>query len=130
MFSVALDPGVGCLTSSGPAVDGRPGSFVMTRILPSVLLLLCMVLGTAHAQFGDDTPDRPEELAPAPPGVEPVVPLDKDDPTYDLWRKRRDDLQAGRDPGPIAIQRYPGGFMPMGIDKKHYLSPLTVDDGR
>ena len=36
-----------------------------------------------------------------------VIPLDKDDPTYGLWKKRRDDLQAGRDPGPIAIQRYP-----------------------
>jgi agmatinase len=78
-------------------------------------LTLFLVLGlvsAVHAQFVDDTP---EMKAPAPAGVEPVIPLNKDDPTYNLWKLRRDDLAEGRDPGPIAIQRYPGGFMPMGI---------------
>ncbi len=34
----------------------------------------------------DDSPDKPEERAPAPEGVEPVIPLNKADPTYDLWQ--------------------------------------------
>ena len=81
----------------------------------SVLCILFLLSSPVQAQFGDDTPDRPEELAPAPPDVEPVIPLNNSDPTYNLWMKRREDLQEGREPGPIAIQRYPGGFMPMGI---------------
>lgn len=65
--------------------------------------------------FVDDTPDSPVERAPMPPGVEPVIPLDKDDPTFDLWKQKRDDLSKGREPGPINIQRYPGGFSFQGI---------------
>jgi hypothetical protein len=45
-----------------------------------------MLSFNANAQFMDDTP---ETLAPAPAGIEPVIPLDKDDPTYDLWKLRR-----------------------------------------
>ena len=58
-------------------------------------LLLITSASLLHAQFLDDTPDNPEEMAPAPHGVEPVIPLDKDDPTYNLWKKRRDDLEEG-----------------------------------
>ena len=80
----------------------------------SAILLAAMFAFSfnASAQFMDDTP---EILAPAPPGIEPVIPLDKDDPTYDLWKLRRDDLSAGRDPGPINVQRFPGGTGWMGI---------------
>ena len=63
----------------------------------------------------DDTPDKPEEMAPAPKGIKPVIPLDVKDPTYDLWKKRRDDLSKGREPGRINIQRYPGGMSFQGI---------------
>lgn len=80
-----------------------------------VILLLMTSASVTHAQFLDDTPDNPEEMAPAPHGVAPVIPLDKDDPTYDLWKKRRDDLGEGRDPGGINIQRHPGGMTPQGI---------------
>ncbi len=52
-------------------------------IIPVATLL--MLSFNASAQFMDDTP---EILAPAPPGIEPVIPLDKDDPTYDLWKLR------------------------------------------
>jgi len=52
---------------------------------------------------------------PAPKGIEPVIPLDREDPTYDLWKLRRDDLTEGRDPGPINVQRFPGGVGWMGI---------------
>ncbi len=72
--------------------------------------LACCGLSTALAQVPlDDTPDRPEESAPAPEGVEPVIPLNLDDPTFDLWRKVREDLAEGREPGPINIQRFYGG---------------------
>ncbi len=57
----------------------------------------------------DDTPE-PGAEAPIPEGAEPVVPLDREDPTYDLWKKKREDLSAGREPGPIDVQRCPGGL--------------------
>ena len=99
-------------------------------------LALMMILSVSsvsiiHAQFMDDTPDSPEKRAPAPPGVEPVIPLNKDDPTYDLWKKRRNDLEEGREPGPINIQRYPGGFAQQGIPSFFRLPvALTPNDLR
>ncbi len=62
--------------------------------------------------FLDDTPEIP---APAPEGVEPVIPLNKKDPTYDVWKLIREDLSEGREPGPINIQRFPGGLGWQGI---------------
>ena len=97
-----------------------------------LIFLLCVSTPTVtHAQFMDDTPDSPEEMAPAPPGVEPVIPLDKEDPTYNLWKKRRSDLEEGREPGPINIQRYPGGITPQGIPSFFRLPvALTANDLR
>ena len=80
-------------------------------IVVSVLSTFALGLAPAFAWL-DDTPDQP---APAPPGVEPVIPLDREDPTYHLWKKRREDLSAGREPGLINVQRYPGGFSHQGI---------------
>ncbi len=87
----------------------------MRRIPLCLLLAACAFSGPARAQFLDDTPERPEERAPAPPGVEPVIPLNKADPTYDLWKLRRQDLSKGREPGPLNVQRFPGGMAMMGI---------------
>ena len=81
----------------------------MTVILLGMAILLLAIAPAAMAQVVDGTPDRPEERAPAKEGVEPVIPLNKDDPTYDLWKKMREDLADGREPGPINIQRYYGG---------------------
>ena len=80
-----------------------------------VALSMLALAPAANAQIVDDTPDRPEERAPAKEGVEPVIPLDKTDPTYDLWKKMREDLADGREPGPIDIQRYYGGVGWNGI---------------
>jgi len=82
-----------------------------------ILLAVALIFsgGTAFGQFVDDTPDSKYESAPAPPGVEPTIPLNRDDPTYDLWKLIRDDLREGRDPGPINVQRFPGGFGFTGI---------------
>jgi hypothetical protein len=41
--------------------------------------------------------------------------LNPDDPTKDLWRIPRDDLQGDRPPGLIDLQRYPMGLGPSGI---------------
>jgi len=70
---------------------------------------------TAVYAFLDDTPTSDKEKAPAPHDVQPVIPLDKADPTYDLWKLIRDDLSEGREPGPINIQRTWGGFGWQGI---------------
>ena len=46
-------------------------------------------------------------------------------------QKRRDDLKEGRDPGPINIQRYPGGMTPQGIPSFFRLPvAMTPDDLR
>lgn len=41
------------------------------------LFLVVGLVSAVHAQFVDDTP---EMKAPVPAGVEPVIPLNKDDP--------------------------------------------------
>ena len=54
---------------------------------PLSLISIALFIGAqAQAQIIDDTPDGPYESAPAPDGVEAVIPLNKDDPTYDLWK--------------------------------------------
>jgi len=86
---------------------------------------------TAYAQFPDDTPDSPEEMAPIREGEKPVIPLDTGDPTYNLWQKRRDDLSKGREPGPINLNRYYGGAGWQGIPTFFKLPvALTTDDLR
>jgi len=49
------------------------------------------------------------------PGIKPVIPMDTEDPTYDMWKTMRSDLSEGRDPGPIDIQRMPFGLGWTGI---------------
>ena len=87
----------------------------MTRIFFTLFVGLFFGFSAAHAQGVDDTPDSDKERAPAPHDVEPVIPLDKADPTYDLWKLIRDDLSEGREPGPINVQRFWGGFGWQGI---------------
>ena len=68
----------------------------MTSIRTFTAALFLLAAATSFAQI-DDSPDQPDEHAPAPEGVEPVIPLDKNDPTYDLWKAVRDDLSEGRE---------------------------------
>lgn len=62
----------------------------------------------AHAQYfgheyeGTQTPIRE--------GEQPVIPLDTKDPSYNVWRIPRDDLQAGREPGEFNPNRFPFGM--------------------
>lgn len=61
------------------------------------------------------TADHPGEIDPIDEGVDPVILMNPDDPTYDVWKKFRSDLSEGREPGPINIQRYSGGMPWIGI---------------
>ncbi len=83
----------------------------------SVVWIAALTVLTPHAsgQFIDDTPDTPEERAPRKPDQVPTIPMNPDDPTFNLWKQIREDLREGREPGPIDIQRYPGGFGWNGI---------------
>ena len=87
------------------------------RFLRNVSLLATMVVlaSSAFGQVFDDTPDNDREQAPMPEGVEPVIPLNRNDQTYDLWKLVRDDLREGREPGPINVQRFWGGTGWQGI---------------
>lgn len=49
------------------------------------------------------------------PNVIPTIPMDRDDPIYDVWKFIRDNLSEGREPGPIDIQRQPFGMGFNGI---------------
>ncbi len=79
------------------------------------LFVLGLLPATGFAVGIDDTPESDKERAPAPEGVEPVIPLNTDDPTYDVWKLIRDDLSEGREPGPINVQRTWGGMGWQGI---------------
>lgn len=88
----------------------------MKQLRNSVLTASVFVSMLSYPAFAfmDDTPKKGLE-APIAEGVEPVIPLNKDDPTFDMWKKKREDLSKGREPGPINIQRYPGGMAFQGI---------------
>ncbi len=82
------------------------------KTIPLLISIMLLSIPIAAFAFLDDTLEIP---APAPEGVEPVIPLNKDDPTYNVWKQIRDDLSEGREPGPINIQRFPGGLGWQGI---------------
>ena len=81
----------------------------------SLLILFTFFVAPAHALFFEHDPDDPNSYAPIREGEKAVIPLDTGDPGYNVWQKTRDDLTKGRDPGPINIQRFPGGPGFMGI---------------
>ena len=83
------------------------------RIL--VFMIYCGVSSIASAQYFEYDPDDPGNKAPIREGEKSVIPLDTKDPAYNLWQTPRDDLQKGRDPGPINVQRFHGGAGWFGI---------------
>ncbi len=80
-----------------------------------MVAVIALVASSSFGQFIDDTPDTPEERAPRKPDQVPTIPMNPDDSTFNLWKQIREDLREGREPGPIDIQRYPGGFGWNGI---------------
>lgn len=77
--------------------------------------LLLTITGSVFAQYYDYDPDDPSNTAPIREGEKPLIPLDTNDPAYNLWQTPRDDLTAGREPGPINIQRFHGGAGWFGV---------------
>ena len=87
----------------------------LLNIAIAMLVILAVAANRASAQYLDSTPDRPAESAPFEQGDTDSVPLNKDDPTFNLWKTLRGDLGEGREPGPINIQKYPGGWLTPGF---------------
>jgi hypothetical protein len=73
------------------------------------IMVLPFLIQPALALYFEYDPDNPGEYAPIKEGEKPVIPLDTKDPAYNIWQTTREGLMKGRDPGPINIQRFPGG---------------------
>jgi arginase family enzyme len=69
----------------------------------------------SHAQYYTYDPNNPAHQAPITKGEKPVIPLDTEDPGYNIWQTPRKDLGKGRKPGIMNIQRFPGGPGWLGI---------------
>jgi arginase family enzyme len=78
-------------------------------ILLSLIMILALLLQPLFATYYEYDPADPGEHAPIRKGEKAVIPLDTKDPAYNVWQTTRDDLMKGREPGPINIQRFPGG---------------------
>ncbi|CTQ52472.1 Proclavaminate amidinohydrolase [Roseibium album] len=89
-----------------------------------------LVLGsTVQAQYFEHDPNDPDSYAPITPGEKPVIPLDTEDPAYNLWQTPREGLMDGREPGPINVQRWRGGAGWLGIPTFYKLPiALTPED--
>ena len=73
--------------------------------------------------------DRDGEIDPIHDDQQPIVQLNPNDPTYNAWKEMREDLAEGREPGPINVQRYKGGFPWVGIPTFFHLPvALTPKD--
>jgi agmatinase len=73
--------------------------------------------------------DTAAEIDKIHEGEKPIVHLNPDDPSYDVWKKVRDDISEGREPGPINVQRYVGGVPWAGIPTFFHLPvALTTED--
>ena len=100
----------------------------MKKLISILLALGVLPVGNLQAQLLGAA-DTPGEIDRIDAGEEPVVRLNPDDPSYDIWRKMRNDLSEGRDPGPINVQRYLGGTPWAGIPTFFHLPvALTPED--
>ena len=77
-------------------------------LIISIMVLPFLIQPALAIYFEYDT-DDPGEHAPIKEGEKAVIPLDTKDPAYNLWQTTRKGLTEGREPGPINIQRFPGG---------------------
>ena len=73
------------------------------------LTVSLVAFSTAAAQYFEHDPDDSTQNAPIREGEKAVIPLDTNDPAYNIWQTPRPDLMKGREPGPINIQRFIGG---------------------
>ena len=97
--------------------------------LLSSIIILPLLVQPALAIYFEYDPDDPGEHAPIKEGEKAVIPLDTKDPAYNLWQTAREGLMKGREPGPINIQRFPGGPGWAGGPMAFRASPSTVGWG-
>lgn len=101
----------------------------MKFIKYSLFLLLFLAVSISYAQIG--VLDSELELnAPIRKGEKPVIPLDTEDPSYNLWQTLRDfSKDPKREPGPINVQKYDMGMAWFGIPTFfHQPVALTPED--
>ena len=101
----------------------------MKFIKYSLFLLLFLAVSISYAQIG--VLDSELELnAPIRKGEKPVIPLDTEDPSYNLWQTLRDfSKDPKREPGPINVQKYDMGMAWFGIPTFfHQPIALTPED--
>ena len=82
---------------------------ILKAVVVPLLALAYLAPLPASAQYFNYDPDNPAHQAPITKGEKPVIPLDTEDPGYNVWQTPRKDLGKGRKPGPMNIQRFPGG---------------------
>ena len=101
-------------------------------------LLALLLIAAAQASTVDESlaqllgeADTPAEIDRIDPGEEPVIRLNPDDPSYDMWRKLRDFDADDRKPGPFNVQRFEGHVPWVGIPTFFHLPiALTPEDLR
>ena len=96
-------------------MNGKTKTLVVKAVVTTSVFAVIISFATVVQAFLDDTPENDKHRAPAKHDVRPVIPLDKADETYDVWKLIRDDLSKGREPGPINVQRFWGGLGYQGI---------------
>ncbi len=80
------------------------------KIMTFMVVILLIVTSTV---VGQDILGHEYELEEAPirDGEKPVIPLDTNDPSYNIWRRLRDlSNDPKREPGIINIQKYDFGY--------------------
>ena len=100
----------------------------MRNILLALIVAGGLTPSVAQAQ-NVGAADTPNEIDPIDPGEEPVIRLNPKDPSYDVWKKVREDLGKNREPGLINVQRFVGGMPWVGIPTFFHLPvALTPED--
>ncbi len=84
--------------------------FQTKKVSLTLILTITLCWGGSKAIAGDDT--TKDNQPPASPGVKPVIPLDTADPIHEVWKRKRDDLSKGREPGNNYIQVALRGYYP------------------
>lgn len=103
------------------------------RLLPLLAVLLTLPATLmAQAFLGHE---YEHNAAPIREGEQPVIPLDKGDPSYDAWRKLRDlDEDPKREPGIINIQKYDWGMsynaIPTFFNTPVAMSPADLETSK
>jgi hypothetical protein len=98
---------------------------VCSLILIPLFLIVCLAGSGMAAESKAKSGDKEYLVPKTLEGQEYAIPLYTKDPSINMWKERRTDLSEGRKPGPINIQRFPGGFYPAGIPT-FFRSPVAL----